>query len=174
MRGRTGVSAVVVALGLGLAGCSDSPVAGNEAQDRAGSGPVTFVIVAEGRRFARDSEVRSLLWSAEQLEALKRNSRCSISQDPATGAEEIRCPEGGEYREVVPEEFTAPVRQPRVRLEFQSNTVEVGEEFRLVVSGLSSDGCNLTSATLASRAASPRLVLDDLEWERSMRGCPAS
>jgi len=171
MRRRADVRSAVVGLVFLLAGCSDSSVAGNDVQKSAPSGPVRFVVVAEGSLFVPGSELCASLWSAEQLDSLSQNARCGVSTHPDTGAEEVRCPDGVEYREVIPEAFAAPVHGGLVHLEFQSERVEVGEEFRLLLSGRSSDGCNTTTATRASRAESQTIRLDDLDWETTMRGC---
>lgn len=171
MKRPTDLPRAVIGLVLLLAGCGDSSVAGSDAQKTSPVGPVQFVVVAEGGLFAPGSELQASLWSAEQLDSLRQNARCAVSANPSTGAEDVRCPEGVEYREVVPEAFAAPVHEGLVHLEFQSERVEVGEEFRILLSGRSSDGCNTTTATQVSRAESQTIRLDDLEWETTMRGC---
>jgi len=171
MRLRTDLLRAVVGLPLLLAGCGDSSVAGSAAPKSSPVGPVQFVVVAEGGLFAPGSDLQASLWSAEQLDSLRQNARCAVSANPSTGSEDVRCPEGVEYREVVPEAFAAPVHEGLVHLEFQSERVAVGEEFRLLIGGRSSDGCNTTTATRVSRAESQTIRLADLEWETTMRGC---
>jgi len=157
-------------LAFGLPGCGDPVVSGSETQDDPAWGGVTFVVISESRPFATGSELRARLWSAEQLDALNANSQCSVTRDP-TGAEEIHCPDGITYEEVVPEEFTTPVVGSEVRLEFTSERVRVGEEFHLLLTGRSADGCNTTSAVLQSRAGSARIILHDPAWEATLRAC---
>lgn len=171
MRHRTDLPRAVVGLVLLFAGCGDSSVAGSDAQKSAPGGPVQFVVVVEGGLFAPGSELQASLWSAEQLDSLRQNARCAVSANPSTGSENVRCPDGVVYREVVPEAFAAPVHEGLVHLECQSERVEVGEEFRLLISGRNSDGCNTTTATRVSRAESQTIRLADLEWETTMRGC---
>jgi hypothetical protein len=156
----------LVQISLMLTSCSDSPAAGAAAKEK-----VTFVVVAEARLFDGGSVLRARLWSAEQLATLDSNARCSVTHDPETGADEILCPDGVVYEEVVPEEATAPVEGSLITLEFASERVTVGDRFRLAVTGPSPDGCNTTSSQVTATADSPKVVLSDLGWETTLRGC---
>jgi hypothetical protein len=132
------------------------------------------VVVVDPARFAPEATLVARVWDGEQLLTLERNSRCATVHDPRTGRSQIRCPEGIEYREVVPHEFRYPVRSMGSRLELRAARVRVGTDFRLRVSGPSPDGCNTTSADFTGAARSERVLLDSLDWETTLRACVAS
>jgi hypothetical protein len=132
---------------------------------------VVLVITADPALFAPGATLEVRVWNAEQLLALEQNSRCSVVHDPRTGASQVRCPEGIEYREVVPEEFRRPVGAASPRVEIRSERIRVGTEFRVRVSGKSADGCNTTSASFKGKAGTPRVLLEALDWETTLRAC---
>ncbi len=148
-------------------GCDEtSSVLGAQAKEA-----VTLVVPIETRRFAERAILQVRLWNAEQLEAMDRNASCATEYNPQTQTQEIRCPEGIEYQEVTPEEICFPVETIVASLEVRSETIRVGQNFRIVVSGLSQDECNRTSADLKSIAASHEFVLERLVWQTTARAC---
>jgi hypothetical protein len=120
------------------------------------------------QQFAPDTRLKVRVWNAGQLAALERNARCAVVSDTATGAERITCPDSLEYRRVVPEEHTIPLRS---RVEVASKVIAAGERFRIRLSGTSRDNCNTTSAEFVGVATSGRMVLDGLPWESTVKAC---
>lgn len=149
------------------AACDEMPVLGTEAGE-----PVTLVVPIDGQQFAADAVLTATVWDARQLEALEQNALCAVTRNPQTQAEEIHCPDGVQYQEVTPEEFSFPVSQAAPRLEIQSSSIQTGQRFRLRVTGLYRDNCNMTSADFRGTAQEGEMLLADLEWQTTLKGCP--
>ena len=132
---------------------------------------VRFVAPVDARLFAEGSSLRVQLWNGEQLTALEQNARCASIHDPATGASEIRCPDGITFQPVTAEEFELPVAGITGTLSLRSTTVRVGDRFRILLSGKSADGCNRTSAEQQATAGAAEVLLDGLAWTTTARAC---
>jgi hypothetical protein len=121
-------------------------------------------------QFSPGSVLRVLVWNGEKLATLDQNARCASVRDP-TGTASRQCPPGITYQEVTPEEHQIDVSGIGATLAVPSETVRVGERFRVLLTGKSADGCNQTSAERSDEARSAEVVLEGLSWETTARGC---
>ena len=133
---------------------------------------VTFIIPISVGIFSQNAILRVRLWNDEQLEISEKNSACTVSYNVQTKTEEVRCPEGVKYQEVTPEEFMFPVQEINASIEVRSNTIRVGEKYRLLISGLSNDNCNSTSADVRDMANSETITMGKLPWCTTEMACP--
>jgi hypothetical protein len=133
-------------------------------------GPVSLVVALDHRLFADDALLDVEVWNAEGLAALDANSRCAAVNDPA-GASRIQCPPGVTFKDVVPERFSFPLPTLGASVELTARSVSAGEMFRIRLSALGRDRCNPTSADVTRRASSGRMMLGELDWQTSLRGC---
>jgi len=145
--------------------------AGESPVESRGGPHVRFVAPVDVAQFSPGSLLRVRVWNGEKLAALDQNARCASVHDPATGRTEHQCPPGITYQEVTPEEFRIDVSGSGGTLSVRSETVRVGERFRVLLAGTSADGCNQTSAERTDEATSAEVVLGDLSWETTARGC---
>jgi len=136
------------------------------------TGSVTFTVPVDSDMFSNEAILRLTLWNADQLEIMKRTANCSISYNLETQTEEIHCPEGVEYEEVTPEEFTFPVQEIGEIIEVESDNIRIGKKYRLLISGLSSDNCNTTSASVEGIAQHADIIIEDLMWMTTLMACP--
>ena len=136
------------------------------------TGIITFTVPVAADMFSDEATLRFALWNADQLETMKRTADCSISYDLETQTEEIHCPEGVEYEAVTPAEFTFPVQEIDEFIEVESDNIRIGEKHRLMISGLSSDNCNTTSASVEGIAQHAEIVIEDLVWMTTLMACP--
>ena len=90
---------LIASVGVLLCANCQSPVGGSALQPM----PVVLTVPLDTRLFAADATLVAQIWNAEQLAALEKNSACSASRNPATGATDIRCPPGVQYQEVFPQ-----------------------------------------------------------------------
>ena len=140
--------------------------------DTDSTGSVTLAVPIDVDIFSDEATIRLTLWNADQLDILKRTANCSISYNSETQVEEVLCPEGVEYEEVTPEESTFPVQEIGEIIKVESDHIQIGDKYRLQVSGLSSDNCNTTSASVESIAQHAEIILEDLMWMTTMMACP--
>ena len=136
------------------------------------TGSVTFTVLVDVDMFSDEATLRLTLWNTDQLEILKRTADCSISYNLETQTEEIHCPEGVEYEAVIPDEFTFPVQEIDEFIEVESDNIRIGEKYRLLISGLSSDNCNTTSASVEVIAQQADITIEDLVWMTTLMACP--
>jgi len=136
------------------------------------TGSVTFTVPVDAALFSNEATLRFALWNADQLEIMKRTADCSITYNLETQTEEIHCPEGVEYEEATPDEFTFPVQEIGEIIEVESNNIRIGEKYRLMISGLSSDNCNTTSASVEGIAQHAEITIEDLMWMTTLMACP--
>ena len=155
--------AILVSL---LSGCDTTPLDGGP------KGSVTFSVSVDTGMFSDEGTLRIRLWNADQMEIMERNAACTASYDLETQTEEIHCPDGVEYEEVTPEEFTFPIHEIGEIVELKSDKIRVGEGYKLQISGLSSDNCNTTSATVEGIAQHAHIALKDLMWMSTLMACP--
>jgi hypothetical protein len=132
---------------------------------------VTLRIPVDVTLFAEGASLQVRVWNREQLAAAERNRRCGTVYDPATGEQEIRCPEGITFQPVKPEEFEFPVHEIAGRVAVKSATLRVGERFRILLSGKSRDGCNTTSADLVGSVEAADVVVGSPSWSTTARAC---
>jgi hypothetical protein len=151
-----------------LSGC------GLASPDITSSEHVTFTVAIDAEVFSEEATIRFVLWNADQLEVVKKTAGCVISYDAASQTEEVHCPEGVEYEETIPEEYTYPIQEIGEFVLIESDSVRVGERYRLLISGLSSDDCNSTSANVEDVAQSANITIElkDLMWMTTMMACP--
>ena len=136
------------------------------------NGSITFTVPIDVDMFSDEATLRLIIWNADQLEIINRTAGCSISFDLETQTEEIHCPEGVEYEAVTPDEFTFPVQEISEIITVESDNITIGERYRLLISGLSSDNCNTTSASVESIALHAEIIIEDLMWMTTMMACP--
>jgi hypothetical protein len=132
---------------------------------------VTFRVPIDAGMFSQETTLRFALWTAEQMEISQRNAECAVSFDLETQTEERHCPEGIEYVAVTPEEFIIPIQEINDVVEIQSDTIKVGENFEISISGTSNDNCNTTSGRAQGIASTNVVTLDDLSWSMTLIAC---
>lgn len=135
------------------------------------TGNVTFTVPIDAGMFSEEEPLRFRLWNADQLAIMLRTADCSISFDAESQQEQIQCPEGVKYEEVTPEEIIIPVQEIGPSASFESNQIRVGEKYRLLITGLSNDNCNTTSASVEDIAQQAEITFDDLAWMTTEMGC---
>ena len=140
--------------------------------DTASDTPVSFTITIDTSVFSAGRPVRVVFWSEDQLEIAQRNANCSISYNAETETEEVHCPEGVVFEPVTPNEYTFELGEISDRVELTPGNIYVGDHYRLQISGLNSDNCNSTSASVEETAKSAEVVIDNLMWMTTMMACP--
>lgn len=156
---------LVLAAASFLAGCATAPPFGGAEEN------VTFLLRMDAGTFSSEASLRVRIWDAEQLEVAATTANCAVSFNQETQTEEVHCPEGIVYQKASPEEFEFPLQDLGAEIEIRSASVTVGEKYRLQISGLSSDNCNTTSASVEGKARSAQIVIEDLMWATTMMGC---
>ncbi|MGB2894551.1 MAG: hypothetical protein WBB65_00130 [Anaerolineales bacterium] len=149
-----------------LAGCSIASPFGGSGES------VTFSVRIGADTFSSEGNLRVRIWDAEQLEIAENTANCAVSFNAETQTEELHCPDGVVYQQPTPEEFEFLVQNIGKQVEITSASVTVGEMYRLQISGLASDDCNTTSASVEEKARSAQIVLEDLMWATTMMACP--
>jgi len=140
--------------------------------DTASDTDVSFTIAIDASVFSADRPVRFVFWSEEQLSIAQQNANCAISYDAETETEEVHCPEGIIYQPVTPVEFLLTLDEIGDRVEITPGNIFVKDRYRLQISGLSSDNCNSTSASVEEIARSTEIDIDNLMWMTTMMACP--
>jgi hypothetical protein len=153
-----------VAVCCALAGACVAPTT----QPAAG---VTFIVPVPTEVFSPKTALQVSVWNAQQLKTLDQQAECAISHDVQTGAESIQCPEGVTYQEIKPEGFVFPIQAIKQSIHLTSQTVKIGEKYQIVLRGLSSDGCNSTSATAEGTATTSAITLGELGWATTVMAC---
>jgi len=136
------------------------------------TGSVTFTVPIDAEMFSEEAALRFILWDADQLEIMNRTANCTASYDVELQKEEIHCPEGVEYEEATPEEIIIPLHEISKSAKFASDQIRVGERYRLLITGLSNDNCNTTSASIEDIAQQVDIIFEDLGWATTEMGCP--
>jgi hypothetical protein len=157
-----------VTLGIGLLCVLTSACAVSTTQPAAG---VTFTVPIQVEVFSPRGILQALVWNADQLAALDRQAECVIAHDPQTGTDTTLCPEGVQYREITPEKFDFPIQAINQSIRLTSQTVKVGEKYRIALRGLSSDNCNSASATTEGMVTSSTITLGSLDWLTTEMAC---
>ena len=157
---------LILATSTFLAGCSAiSPFGGPRES-------VTFTVRIEPEFFSPEATLHVRIWDSEQLKIAESVGNCAVTYNAETETEEVHCPEGVEYQEPFPEVYAFPVQDIGEEFDILSTTVTVDEEYRLQISGLSSDNCNTASASVQERARAAQIILEDLMWATTMMACP--
>jgi hypothetical protein len=132
---------------------------------------ITFSVLVPVETFSPKGTLQVFVWNAQQLAALDRQNECVIAHDPQTGTDTTLCPEGVQYREITPEKFDFPVQAIEQSIRVTSQTIKVGEKYRIALRGLSSDDCNSTSAAVEGTATSSTITLGNLDWLTTEMAC---
>lgn len=132
---------------------------------------VTFVIPIPVESFSPRAALQVSVWNAQQLEVLDRQAGCAVSYDAQTKVESVHCPEGVQYQKITPEEFVFPIQTINKSIQLTSQTVKIGEKYRIALRGLSSDDCNSTSARVEGTATTPTITTGDLDWMTTLMAC---
>jgi hypothetical protein len=135
------------------------------------TGRVTFTVPIDAQMFSEGAPLRFILWNADQLEIMNGTANCTVSYNVELQQEEIHCPQGVEYQEVTPEEIIIPVREIGKSAKFESDQIRVGERYRLLITGLSNDNCNTTSASIEDIAQQVDITFEDLGWATTEMAC---
>jgi hypothetical protein len=157
-----------VTLGIGLLCVLTSACAVSTTQPAAG---VTFTVPIQVEVFSPRGILQALVWNAEQMTAQDQQGECVIAHDMQSGTDTVLCPEGVQYQEITPEKFDFPLQAIDQRIQLTSQTVQIGEKYRLALRGLSSDDCNSTSATAEGMATSSTITLGNLDWLTTEMAC---
>jgi hypothetical protein len=136
------------------------------------TGSVSLTVPIDAEMFSKEATLIFTLWNADQLEIIDRTANCTVSYDAELQKEEIHCPEGVEYEEVTPEEIIIPVQEISKSVKFESDQIRVGERYRLLITGLSNDNCNTTSASIEDIAQQVDITFEDLGWATTEMACP--
>ncbi len=136
------------------------------------TGSVSFTVPIDAEMFSKEATLIFTLWNADQLEIFDRTANCTVSYDAELQKEEIHCPEGVEYEEVTPEEIIIPVQEISKSVKFERDQIRVGERYRLLITGLSNDNCNTTSASIEDIAQQVDITFEDLGWATTEMACP--
>jgi hypothetical protein len=132
---------------------------------------VTFTVPIQVEVFSPRGILQALVWNADQLAALDRQAECVIAHDPQSGTDTTLCPAGVQYQEITPEKFDFQIQAINQSIRVTSQTVKVGEKYRLALRGLSSDNCNSTSAAVEGTATSSTITLGNLDWLTTEMAC---
>lgn len=138
----------------------------------ASSQTVTFHIPIPAGSFSPQATVRVTVWNSEQLRLSQASADCAISHDAQTGKDVVSCPSGVVYQEAHPEEFSFPSSIAATTLVVPTTGLHVGEEYAVLITGLSQDNCNNASARVEGRARAAVITLEDLSWMTTMMACP--
>ncbi len=74
-------------------------------------------------------------------------------------------------QEITPEKFAFPIQAINRSIQLTSQTVKIGEKYRIALRGLSSDDCNSTSATAEGTASTSTITLGELDWLTTEMAC---
>ena len=132
---------------------------------------VTFTVPIQVEAFSPKGTLQVLVWNAAQLAAQDQQGECVIAHDMQSGSDTVLCPEGVQYQEITPEKFDFPIQTIDRSIQLTSQTVRVGEKYRLALRGLSSDDCNSASALLEGTATSATIALGEPGWLTTEMAC---
>ncbi len=132
---------------------------------------INFVVPIPVEAFSHDAVIKARLWNSEQLEISRKNSVCMAFYDVRTKVDGIRCPKGVEYQKVTPEEFSFPIQRINTTIKIRSSTIRMGKKYRLLISGLSNDDCNMVSAEIRDVVNTKIITIEQLSWRRTEMAC---
>ena len=128
---------------------------------------VRFIIPIEAEKFNEDATIHVRLWTEEEFRIRGEMIRkCpGVHYNKQTKTSEKRCPEGIEYQEVTPEEFSIPVKEIAATIKARSKKIKVGDEYRLKISGVSKDKRFTLVVHIDDTARSETITLENLTWK---------
>jgi hypothetical protein len=159
-------SVVLYATVIFLAGCTQPLLVDGSGEN------VVFTVAITPGNFSQDATIRVRIWDSEQLDIAENIANCAVSYNQETQTEEVHCPEGVVYQETTLEEYEFLTQNLGTEIEIRSESVTVGEKYRLQISGLASDDCNTTSASVEEKARSENILIENLLWATTMMACP--
>ena len=135
------------------------------------TGSTTFTILIDTAMFSQKEPLQFILWNAGQLDITNNTADCVVSYDAESKQEEIHCPKGVTYEPVNPEEFIFQIQQINGSVTFETDHISVGEKYRLLIIGLSSDNCNTTSASIEGTTRKANVVIENIQWATTLMAC---
>lgn len=132
---------------------------------------VIFNIQIDKKIMANKGYLNIRILNDEQLKISKNSANCIISFNVETKKEAVTCPPGVTYKKVVPEIFTFNIAKIKDIIVIKSNSVKIGQQYSLDVSGPSKDNCNTTSASVEKTADSAQENIKNLQWLSTLMGC---
>jgi hypothetical protein len=132
---------------------------------------VTFTVQIDPSAFSDKGPIKVSIWDETQLQTLEVTSPCTVSYDVQSGKETVSCPAGITYRQAVPEEVTVTKADLAKGVTVPSQTVTVGERYRIAVSGKAADDCNTASASKEGKADSESIPVANVQVAQTMMAC---
>ena len=131
---------------------------------------VEFSIKVDPSTFSKDAELTVTLYDPVALKASEESANCGVAFDPtAGGAINNNCPDNPKSKG---EEFKFSVSDVTDNmLKVTGNNVNVGEKYRLQISGKASDDCNTATAQHDGTAESAKVTLDSLMFSQTEKAC---
>ena len=131
---------------------------------------ISIIIPIQPEKFSKQAVVRVVLLNEEQIAIEDANPICVIKGN-GSGVTSTQCPPGTIYRNVTPEEFTFHIAELRNQIQVTSGHLNLGEQFQIMVAGLSVDDCNTRSTRYAGVADAEKITLTDLLWATTEMAC---
>lgn len=134
---------------------------------------VTFIVPVPVELFAPNTTTTMTIYNDEQTKALSEQAACTVIHDVGSNETETDCPEGVEYQETQPEQFVFALSEIDEVIQIESQTVKIGDQFILTVSGMSKDNCNTTSGSIQAVAKSVVTRIKP-DWHTTLLACTDS
>ncbi len=132
---------------------------------------ISLVIPIQTDRFSQTAAIQIHLFNGAQLVLEESNPICLIVHSISANTDLTQCPPGEEYKEVNPEVFSYQSKELGDPIKLTSSTLKLGERYKIIISGLSADGCNTRSTQFTGVADSETILLKDLLWSNTMMPC---
>lgn len=130
---------------------------------------VEFSIKVDPASFSKDVELKVTLYDPIALKAADDSASCSVAFDPTSGGSvNNNCPN---EQKSEPETFTFKASELDKELKVSSQSVNVGEKYRIQISGKASDDCNTASAQKEGTAESSKVVVENLPIAQTELAC---
>jgi hypothetical protein len=164
--------AVVLAAGVLVAqGCGAPGATPNGTANVPGSGtPVTFAITAPASAFSDREPITVSVWDSAQLAIAEQTAGCTVSKG-VNGQETVNCPAGVTYRKPTPETRQITRAELAAGVSFASQTVTVGERYRVTLGGKAADDCNTAGAFVEGVANAATTRLENLDVAQTLMAC---
>jgi len=160
---------VLISFVFSLTSCLEEEDAATGDDTTSGGAEVTFIFPINPQYFTEEAVLTVRIFNGVQLAISDRQANCTVSYNMET--ETISCPDGIDYQEVEPEEISFTLSSTTTEITVVSDSVGVGEEYRLQASALSSDECNGSSASSEGTVTSGVMNLGDLSWMTTQMAC---
>ena len=131
---------------------------------------ISIVIPIQTDRFSRQATIQVRLFNTAQLTIDATNPVCLVMGN-GSGVISTQCPPGTEYKKVTPEEFSFPIGEIGDQIKITNNNLKLGEQLRIMVTGLSADECNGRSTSYTGVATGEVINLNNLEWATTLMAC---